>query len=499
MTLESARTTWKKVLKSLKGALSESVYKLHFHNSDVLSVVDTEWTIGVTSEYSVEELTKKFKGMLPSFLEEYTQEDIDFVFAANSIKSAQSEKSAKIAKKEVSNTDQAALFVDQNEAVYADNTITLDDGGAHLAKPAVQFPASTGSNSTASRNQSFFNGLNPNLVFTNFIVGSSNNVAYAASQAVAQNPGKGYNPLFIYGGVGLGKTHLMHAVGNEVLAKYPQKKILYFPSERFINEFVQSLKEKNIDKFRERYRNCDIILIDDIQFISGKDSTQEEFFHTFNEIVGRGGHVLMTSDRTPEEIPQLEERLSSRFKGGMMVDVGLPDYEMRLAIIQSKCADMGEHLDREAVDFLATRISTNTRELQGKLFQIISKLKTIGSMGTLENVRVAWGEDATQSSQLGKGVNPQKVIQVIHHHFSIKKADLVGPRRTKNFVIPRQICMYLLNVEMKMPFEKVGEIIGNRDHTTIMHGVKQIESALSTDEYIKREIQLIKQELSAIG
>jgi len=493
MTLESARNIWKKVLKSLKGALSESVYKLHFHNSDVISVVDHEWTIGVTSQYSVEELTKKFKGMLPSFLEEYTQEQINFLFTENTFSQ---EKGAKKEHSVVS-SEQTALFVEQHEAVYADNTITVDAGETRMPKAATNYPSSAPSQTT--RTQSTFNGLNPNLVFSNFIVGSSNNVAYAASQAVAQNPGKGYNPLFIYGGVGLGKTHLMQAVGNAVLAKFPQKKVLYFPSERFINEFVQSLKEKNIDKFRDRYRNSDIILIDDIQFISGKDSTQEEFFHTFNEIVGRGGHVLMTSDRTPEEIPQLEERLSSRFKGGMMVDVGLPDYEMRLAIIQSKCADMGEHLDKEAIDFLATRINTNTRELQGKLFQILSKLKTIGMPGVIENVRIAWGEDATQSSQLGKGLSPQRVIQVIHHHFSIKKAELVGPRRTKNFVLPRQICMYLLNAEMGMPFEKVGELLGNRDHTTVMHGVKQIIQALSTNEEIRKEIQLIKQELSAIG
>jgi chromosomal replication initiator protein len=238
-------------------------------------------------------------------------------------------------------------------------------------------------------------------------------------------------------------------------------------------------------------------LIDDIQFISGKDSTQEEFFHTFNEIVGRGGHVLMTSDRTPEEIPQLEERLSSRFKGGMMVDVGLPDYEMRVAIIQSKCADMGEQLDREAIAFLASRIQTNTRELQGKLFQILSKLKTSGSIGTQENVRAAFGEESTQSAKLTGNVNPQKVIQVIHHHFAIKRADLLGSRRTKDLVIPRQICMYILKNEIGLPLERVGEMLGGRDHTTVMHGVKQIELALSTDDTIRKEVMLIKQELSA--
>lgn len=483
MTFNDAQSTWKKVLKQLKGALSPTVYKLHFEKSEVMAVDGGVWTIGVSNQYSAEELAKKFKGMLPSFLEEYTSEEVDFVFIANPEKKKESrvEESATA-------TTAPLPFTEQNEAVYAETTLSVED---------VRSNASSPSSTPSSSMKSTFNGLNPNLVFDNFIVGSSNNVAYATAQAVAQNPGKGYNPLFIYGGVGLGKTHLMQAVGNAILMKYPTKKILYFPSERFINEFVQSLQSKSTDKFRDRYRSCDIILIDDIQFISGKDSTQEEFFHTFNEIVGRGGHVLMTSDRTPEEIPQLEERLSSRFKGGMMVDIGLPDYEMRVAIIQSKCKDMSEHMEPEAVTFLASRIQTNTRELQGKLFQILSKLKTTGAAGTLENVRSAFGEESTQSAKLTGSINPQKVIQVIHHHFAIKRADLLGSRRTKNLVIPRQIAMYLLKNEIGLPLERVGEMLGGRDHTTIMHGVKQIEMMLSTDEQIKKEVMLIKQELSA--
>jgi chromosomal replication initiator protein len=484
MHLEEAQGIWKKVLKQLKSALSLGVYKLHFQNSEVVAVDGDRWTIGVTSQFSAEELAKKFKGMLPSFIEEFHPQHVELLFTEAKLKES---PRVPVEQEDV----QPSLFVQQNEDVYADTTMQVED----VRQTPRQNTNST-STSVGSGGGSFFNGLNPNLIFDNFIVGKSNNVAYAASQAVSQNPGKGYNPLFIYGGVGLGKTHLMMAVGNAVLAKFPSKKISYFSSEKFTNEYIYSISTKSTDKFRERYRSCDIILVDDIQFIAGKDSTQEEFFHTFNDIVGRGGHVLMTSDRTPEEIPQLEERLSSRFKGGMMVDVGLPDYEMRVAIIESKCQDMGEQVDRGAVDFLASRITTNTRELQGKLFQIISKLKTNGWVGTLENVRTAWGEESTQSASLGNAINPQKVLQVIHHHFAIKKSELLGSRRTKNLVIPRQIAMYLLNSEMGLPLERVGEILGGRDHTTIMHGVKQIELALSTNEQIRKEIQLIKQELS---
>jgi chromosomal replication initiator protein len=493
MTLTDAQSTWKKVLKQLKGALAPLVYKAHFYNSDIVEVSPELWVIGVTSQYSAEEITKKFKGMLSSFLEDFSvQQDLVFVEYKPGVVHAEGER--KRARDEAS-VNQAAMFFEQNEDVYADTTIQIDESPLSRSAPPTH-STSTSSHSSAATH-STFNGLNPNLTLDSFIVGSSNRVAYAAAQAVSNSPGRSYNPLFIYGGVGLGKTHLMQAVGNAIVAKFPQKKIQYFPSERFMNDFVKSLKDKSIEKFRDQYRACDIILVDDIQFISGKDSTQEEFFHTFNDIVGRGGHVLMTSDRTPEEIPQLEERLSSRFKGGMMVDIGLPDYEMRVAIIQSKCQDMGEHLEAPAVDFLATRIQTNTRELQGKLFQIISKLKTNAWVGSLENVRTAWGEEATQSNNLNVALNPQKIIQVVHHHFSIKRSDLLGPRRTKNLVIPRQITMYLLNSEMGMPLERVGELIGGRDHTTVMHGVKQIVAALSTNEQIRKEIQLIKQELSS--
>ncbi len=485
MQLEEAQTIWKKVLKDIKNALSVGVYKLHFQNTDVIGVDGETWTIGVQSLFSAQELTKKFKGMIPSMIEEYYSSEVELVFVEAKIRESSKPK----AEEKV----QATLFVQQNEDVYADTTLPDDEINR---SPRQNSSPHSNLVQSGSGGGSFFNGLNPNLIFDNFVVGKSNNVAYAASQAVSQNPGKGYNPLFIYGGVGLGKTHLMMAVGNAVLAKFPTKKISYFSSEKFTNEYIYSISTKSTDKFREKYRSCDIILVDDIQFIAGKDSTQEEFFHTFNDIVGRGGHVLMTSDRTPEEIPQLEERLSSRFKGGMMVDVGLPDYEMRVAIIQAKCQDMGEQVDSAAVDFLASRITTNTRELQGKLFQIISKLKTNGWIGTLDNVRTAWGEESTQSVSLGNALNPQRVLQVIHHHFSIKKSELLGTRRTKNLVIPRQIAMYLLKSEMGLPLERVGELLGGRDHTTVMHGVKQIELALSTNEQIRKEIQLIKQELS---
>jgi chromosomal replication initiator protein len=483
MSTEEAQSIWKEVLGELQSAFSAGVFKLHFQNSKVVRIEENGWVVSVASQFSADELNKKFGGSVQSFVEERVGQEVRLLFE---------EKQRLNKKKEA--LDEAAVKLPLEMAhddVYADTTLPNDFGSsAATRQQKEQFI-----NSPTPRPTTNFTGLNPTLVFESFIVGSSNNVAYAAAQAVAENPGRGYNPLFIYGGVGLGKTHLMQAVGNAIIQKFPHYKVQYFPSERFINDFIGSLKEKTIESFRTRYRAPDVILIDDIQFMSGKDSTQEEFFHTFNEIVGRGGHILMTCDRMPEEIVQLEDRLRSRFKGGMMVDIGLPDYEMRVAIIRSKCIDLGYMLEESAVEFLASRIQTNTRELQGKLFQIVSKLKTNGFGKNLEDLKRVWGEEETQTDSLQGRATPQKVLQVVHNYFNIRKIDLTGNRRLKTFVVPRQICMYLLKNELSVPLEKIGQLLGGRDHTTVLHGVKQVELALSTSSEMRKEVMLIKQQI----
>ena len=542
MTLTTAQTIWKQVLEDLKEVFDPKIFKAHLMRAEVLSVEGGVWTVGVVSAYSADELSRKFKGNIVGFIVDHDEDVQDVVFVDKgeyaSRQNSRDYELGNIAQKQfheergggyeyekdvkqhivnhlVINDDEkskgsevasgsrgskgrkdrgrenAPLFVDlSNDDVYAETTISLDDMGSHKDKPRLSGIGVGGGQ------DGVYTGLNPNNVFESFVVGSSNRVAFAASQAVAESPGKAYNPLFIYGGVGVGKTHLMQAVGNAIVAKFPNLKVQYFTSERFTNDFVGSLRDKTTDKFRSQYRALDILLIDDIQFIAGKDSTQEEFFHTFNEVVGRGGHILMTSDRTPEEIPQLEERLVSRFKGGMLVDIGLPDYEMREAIIRVKCHDMGLAMPKESIAFLASRLQSNTRELQGTFLSIVSKIRTNAWTFDLEDVQRAWGEDVTSGPSLAsKNVNSNRVIQAVHHHFNIRKSDLVGKVRTKNFVIPRQICMYLLKTELDVPYEKIGQILGGRDHTTIMHGVTQIQQQLSTNEQIRKEIMLIKEVL----
>lgn len=510
MTKTTAQTIWLQVIEEMKEVLDPKIMKAHLLKSEVLEIKEKSWTIGVVSQYSADELAKKFKGNILGFLEEHVAELVDLRFVdrndfddekvmvegdgelpkISKQNPTQVPDQIPATKKKIVSEQTSQLPLQQmHEDVYADTTISIEElfvpresGGPH--------------NMTMQTSGSTYTGLNPHYIFENFIVGSSNRVAFAAAQGVADTPGKAYNPLFIYGGVGLGKTHLMQAVGNAIVAKFPNLRVQYFTSERFANDFIGSLRDKSIDKFRAKYRALDIILIDDIQFIAGKDSTQEEFFHTFNEIVGRGGHILMTSDRTPEEIGQLEERLVSRFKGGMMVDVGLPDYEMRVAIIRTKCQELRLTLPNDSIDFLATHIQSNTRELQGTFMSILSKVRSQGWGMELADIRRAWGEDVSAGPSLSsKNVTPSKVIQVVHHHFNIRKTDLLGKVRTKNFVVPRQICMYLLKHELGLPYESIGNELGGRDHTTIMHGVEQIQTLLSTNDGLRKEIMLIKQEL----
>lgn len=518
MTLATANTIWQQVMTDLREMFDPKIVKTHLAKSEVLATEEGKWTIGVISAYSAEELTKKVKGNILGFIEDHdtSVKDVEFVDrntyqASSKYQTPQDQKEQsssrstldkvyvtqppavehKPAKKTAVNKTVGGgqlPLEDFHNDVYADTTISMDDLVSH-----TDVPRSSG---MVIGKGSVYTNLNPHHVFDNFVVGSSNRVAFAAAQAVAEGPGKAYNPLFIYGGVGVGKTHLMQAVGNAIVAKFPQMKVQYFTSERFTNDFIGSFKEKNTDAFRKQYRALDIMLIDDIQFIAGKESTQEEFFHTFNEIVGKGGHILMTSDKSPEEIGQLEERLVSRFKGGMLVDIGLPDYEMRVAIIRAKAEEMRVPMSDEAVDFLAQHIQANTRELSGTLTSIVSKVRSQGLEFTLENVKGAWGEDMTSGPSLqSKQVSYSKLMQVVHHYFNIRKADLTGKVRTRNFVVPRQICMYLMKEELGMAYERIGLELGGRDHTTVMHGVDAIRVELSTNEQLRKDIMLIKQTL----
>lgn len=347
-------------------------------------------------------------------------------------------------------------------------------------------------NDTPPTNNNRF-GINPKYTFANFIVGKGNELAHAASKAVANKPGKAYNPLFLYGGVGLGKTHLIQAVGNEVIAANPNKKVLYINSEKFTNDFVASIKSGETEKFKKIYRNVDILLIDDIQFIAGKEQTQEEFFHTFNALHNAEKQIIISSDRPPKAIPAIENRLISRFEWGMIADISAPDFETRVAILESKCQEKGFKLDSKIIHSIAENVKDNIRELEGALNRIIAFHQLNNSSPTVESTKNILSSISTNPKK--GGLTAKRLIKVVSEFFEINIDDLTGSCRKKELVVPRQITMFLMREEMNASYPNIGSELGGRDHTTAMHAYNKITVSISTNEKIKNDIALLRQKI----
>lgn len=335
--------------------------------------------------------------------------------------------------------------------------------------------------------------LNGKYCFETFIVGKQNELAHAAAQAVSAQPGGIYNPLFIYGGVGLGKTHLLQSIGNELIRKNPSTKILYVTCERFTNDFIGALRSNRMVEFKNRYRTVDVLLVDDIQFITGKEGTQEEFFHTFNQLYQNNKQIVISSDRPPKAIPALEDRLVSRFECGMLADVGSPDFETRCAILDTKCQEKQYQLEREILHHVATVVQTNVRELEGALNKIIAFHQFKNVRPTLETVKPILTSFQPTSSR--KNVTPKQLIITVATYFDIQIEDLLGKSRQKRLAFPRQIVMYLMREEMKASYPSIGTELGGRDHTTAMHAYDKITRCLLEDEKLQHDLELIKQKL----
>lgn len=332
-------------------------------------------------------------------------------------------------------------------------------------------------------------GLSPQLTFASYVVGSSNNFAYAAGKAVAKSPGARYNPLFIYGGVGLGKTHLMQAIGNSICEDHPEWTVMYLSAETFVNELIANLQNRRMTSFKKKYRSADVLLVDDIQFIAGKEAMQEEFFHTFNELYMHQRQIILTSDRPPLEINKLEERLSSRFMGGLTVDVQMPDFETRMAILSQKNEALRLEIPPEALSLIAESSTTNIRELEGVLQSIMAKAEVVGGGITAEMVREYFG---TTSERRSKRLRPVTIIAKTSQYFNYKSADVVGQSRKAPLVKARHLTAYLLKTELRLPYEQIGEVLGGRDHTTIMHGVEKINKAILSDPELGKIVADIK-------
>ena len=346
--------------------------------------------------------------------------------------------------------------------------------------------------------------LNPKYTFDTFVVGGNNNFAHAASLAVAESPGEIYNPLFLYGGVGLGKTQLMHSIAHFILEKDPTKKVLYVTRETFTNELIEALKtgrsnNEPMSAFKKKYREIDVLLVDDIQFIIGKESTQEEFFHTFNHLHSNGKQIIISSDKPPKDIETLEARLRTRFEWGLIADISSPDYETRMAILRKKVELDGlerYHISNEVMHYIASNVKSNIRELEGSLNKLIAlhKLKK-------EDINIMLAAEALKdivSPHENRQITPELILEVVSEHFSVSISDLKSGKRNSNIAIPRQVAMYLCRSMTDTPLKSIGIILGGRDHSTVSHGVEKVAEELKTDEAFNNTVEIIKKKINPI-
>jgi chromosomal replication initiator protein len=450
---------WQSALGELELTLSKANFTTWFKNTFISSYQQEIITIGVPNTFTKAWLEKKYHTAILKALQKITE---------NKVKN---------------------IIYRVETKAHADDSGTLPQP---TAQAAAEDPAAGEVLITETSVINEF-GLNPRYNFSTFIIGKGNELAQAASLAVTQKPGLVYNPLFIYGGVGLGKTHLIQAIGNEILRLRPNKKIMYVSCEKFTSDFIRSISAGRAEKFKDTYRSVDVLLIDDIQFLAGKEGTQEAFFFTFNDLHQANKQVVITSDRPPKAIPALESRLVSRFEWGMIADISTPDMETRAAILRFKCKEKKFRLDDEIIAYIATHIQNNIRELEGALNKIIAYYQLNGAEPTLENVKKTLG--SVTSIQRRRSLTPKQIINTVSEFFDIKLDDLLGSCRKKDLALPRQIVMYLMREELKSSFPSIGTEIGNRDHTTAMHAYLKISHALDEDEKINQDIRLIREKL----
>lgn len=449
---------WQSALGELELSISKANFTTWFKNTFIIEVNNEHILIAVPNAFTKTWLEKKY------------QKDI-----LNSLKNNNSEiKSIEFKVQTAAQTPPQQQFLNQK-------VDELPTGDAENKTETQTTPAG------------LVNGINPRYNFKNFVVGKGNELAHAACIAVSKKPGEIYNPLFMYGGVGLGKTHLMHAIGNEIMDRFKDKQVLYVTSEKFTNEFINAVQHGEGKKFKEKYRSIDVLLIDDIQFLAAKEQTQEEFFHTFNTLHQNNKQIVINSDKPPKAIPALEQRLISRFEWGMIADIGAPDLETRIAILKAKCLDRNYNLDEELLRYIATAIQNNVRELEGILNKIIAYHQLNNQEPNLESVKSIIS--SLSSSARNGRVTPKQIIQAVVEYFDIKSSDVIGNSRKKELVNPRQIIMYLMRQELNSSYPNIGQELGGRDHTTAMHACSKISKEVQENEKLNQDIELIKQKL----
>ncbi len=459
------RSLWQAVLGEIELSVTRGNFITWFKNTVLLKCDDDLVLIGVPNIFIKQQLERKYGQLVADTLKKHgaTAPRIEYKIHSAAASPAKAEP-----------------------AEQAEVLVTMPSGG-----PGAQTATASRPGSTLSHK--YRQGLNERYTFENFIVGSGNELAYAACQAVAANPGTKYNPLFLYGGVGIGKTHLIQAVGNTVLAGNPGARVVYVSSEQFVQEFVDALRFKKNTDFADFYRSADVLIVDDVQFLAGKEKIQEEFFHTFNAIHQANHQIIISSDKPPREIPTLEERLRSRFVWGMSIDMQTPDFETRCAILQTKAQTHGINLPGDVMEYLATNVQTNIRELEGALNQLLAFCEMRGLEPSMGIASSLLGAAQTRP----KHISARQIIERTARHFQIPVEDILGPKRDKDIVVPRQIAMYMLRSELHLSFPKIARELGRKDHTTAIHSIEKIEKESRIDADIRAAITQIKDRLYA--
>jgi chromosomal replication initiator protein len=450
-----AKQVWRAALGELQVSLSPANFETWLRDTQLVDVDDQRFRIAVPNGFAKDWLETRYRSLISQTLARIVgySVQVEFVIVAATAGSDASDQS--------------------------------DAPAAHPSAPQVRLEPGRVGGEGGSAN------LNPRYTFANFIVGSANRLAHAASLSVAERPGHAYNPLFLYGGVGLGKTHLMHAIGSQVIAKFPRKRVVYATSEKFTNEFITSIQQGKIDEFRARYRRIDLLLIDDIQFIADKERTQEEFFHTFNAIHEDGKQIVLSSDRPPKAILTLEERLRSRFEWGLIADLTAPDLETRIAILRAKAEEGAVPITSDVIEFVARKVVSNIRELEGALNRIVA----YASMGAMPiSIELA---QAVLSNVLynpkKRQVTPERIAKAVSDYYGVQMEQLKGQKRDKAIVTPRQVAMFLMREETDVSLLRIGAELGGRDHSTVLHACDKITRESAVNDELRREIAAVRE------
>ncbi|HJW22399.1 MAG TPA: chromosomal replication initiator protein DnaA [Candidatus Limnocylindrales bacterium] len=480
-----AKQVWRAALGELQVSLSPANFETWLRDTALVEVDDSRFRIAVPNGFAKDWLESRYRSLISQTLARVVGYSVQVEFLVGPTPEAP-------ARDETDGRDDGlgleAAAATRAPVAAASNGHAMSSMPARSGPPASQQvrvePTRVGGEGGASN-------LNPRYTFANFIVGSANRLAHAASLSVAERPGHAYNPLFLYGGVGLGKTHLMHAIGNQVIAKFPRKRVVYATSEKFTNEFITSIQQGKIDEFRSRYRRIDVLLIDDIQFIADKERTQEEFFHTFNAIHEDGKQIVLSSDRPPKAILTLEERLRSRFEWGLIADLTAPDLETRIAILRAKAEEGAVPITSDVIEFIARKVVSNIRELEGALNRIVA----YASMGAMPiSIELA---QAVLSNVLynpkKRQITPERIAKAVSEYYGVGLDALRGQKRDKAIVVPRQIAMFLMREETDVSLLRIGAELGGRDHSTVLHACDKITRESAGNDELRREIAAVRE------